>query len=49
MNRGFYHAANGMILRQRALNAAAQNIANSRTAGYKSDEIVTNTFKEQLI
>lgn len=49
MNRGFYHAANGMILRQRALNAAAQNISNSRTAGYKSDRIITNTFKEQLI
>ncbi|NLJ17022.1 MAG: flagellar hook-basal body complex protein [Clostridiales bacterium] len=49
MNRGFYHAANGMIINQRALNTASQNISNSNTSGYKSDKLVTNTFKEQLI
>lgn len=49
MLRGYYHAANGMILRQRALNAVANNISNTRTSGYKAERVVTNTFKEQLI
>ena len=49
MLRGFYNAAQGMIVKQRELDAISNNVSNINTAGYKKDEIVTNTFMEELI
>lgn len=49
MNRGFYLASNGLINQQRTINTIANNMANSQTAGYKSDLSVQNTFKRELI
>ncbi len=49
MLRGFYNAAQAMIIRQRELDAISNNVSNMNTAGYRKDEIVTNTFMEELI
>lgn len=49
MNRGYYYAANGMILNQRKMDCIGNNLANVSTAGYKRDTILTNTFDEQMI
>lgn len=48
MNRGYYTAAQGMINQQRILDAISNNVSNVNTAGYRKDEIVLNTFQEQL-
>lgn len=49
MNRGFYYAANGMILNQRKLDCIGNNLTNVSTSGYKRETILTNTFDEQMI
>lgn len=49
MNRGFYYAANGMIMNQRMIDCVGNNMSNASTAGYKRDTVLTNTFKEQMI
>jgi flagellar basal body rod protein FlgG len=49
MLRGFYNAAQSMILRQRELDSISNNVININTPGYRKDEIVTNTFMEELI
>ena len=49
MLRGYYNAAQGMIVKQRQLDAIANNIVNVNTAGYRKDEIITNTFMDELI
>ncbi len=49
MLRGFYNAAQGMLVKQRELDAIGNNIVNVNTAGYKKDEIVMNTFMDELI
>ena len=48
MNRGYYTAAQAMINQQRILDAISNNVINVNTAGYRKDEIVTNTFQEEL-
>lgn len=48
MNRGYYTAAQAMINQQRILDAVSNNVSNINTAGYRKDEIVLNTFQEQL-
>ncbi len=49
MNRGFYFAANGMILNQRKLDAIGNNLTNMSTAGYKADTILTQRFDEAMV
>ena len=49
MNRGFYYAANGMIINSNKLDCIGNNLANVTTSGYKRDTILTNTFDEQMI
>ena len=49
MLRGYYTAANGMINEQRILNVITNNLANVKTAGYKSDEAIPTTFAEELL
>ena len=49
MLRGFYTAANGIFTENRILNVRSNNIANLKTAGYKSDEPIPTTFAENLL
>lgn len=49
MNRGYYYAANGMIMNQRKLDCIGNNMANMSTAGYKRDTILMRSFDEQMI
>ncbi len=49
MLRGYYTAANGMINEQRIMNVITNNLANAKTAGYKSDEAIPTTFAEKLL
>lgn len=49
MNRGYYYAANGMILSQRKLDCIGNNLANMTTAGYKRDTAIPRTFDEQMV
>lgn len=48
MNRGLYGAAQAMINQQRIFDCISNNVTNINTAGYRKDEIVLNTFQEQL-
>ena len=47
--RGFYNAAQAMIVKQRELNATTNNIAHINTTGFKKDEVTLNTFMDELI
>lgn len=49
MDRGFYNAASAMMLQQRKLDTISNNLANVRTAGYKSETVATQTFNNILI
>ena len=49
MLRGYYTAANGIINEQRIMNVITNNLANAKTAGYKSDEAIPTTFAEKLL
>ena len=49
MFRGYYIAANGILNQQRNLETISNNIANSTTAGYKSDKNIPTTFDERLL
>ena len=48
MIRGLYTAGSGMLTSDRAIDLIGNNIANSATAGYKSDRLMTTTFGERL-
>lgn len=45
---GFYTAATAMLIQQRRLNTTANNIANVKTAGYKSERTITMAFNDVL-
>lgn len=49
MNRGIYHSGNGLIMNQRKLDAIGNNLTNMSTPGYKVDNILVNTFAEEMI
>lgn len=46
MNRGFYTLGSGMITQSRTMNTITNNLANSKTPGFKKDIIETKTFGE---
>ena len=49
MFSGFYTAASGMLMNQRSLDMAANNIANVKTSGYKPKRLIKTTFDQQLV
>ena len=49
MLRGYYNAVQGMLVKQRELDTIGNNVANVNTAGYRKQEAVLNTFKQELI
>lgn len=49
MATGFYTAASGMLMQQRALNVAGNNVANLETPGFKAERVVSNVFRWELL
>lgn len=49
MNRGIYHSGNGLIMNQRKIDAIGNNLTNMSTPGYRVDNILVNTFAEEMI
>ncbi|MGE6257892.1 flagellar hook-basal body protein [Heyndrickxia sporothermodurans] len=49
MLRGFYTAASGMITQQRKTDLLTNNMANSSTPGFKSDQSTIRAFPEMLL
>lgn len=49
MFHGFYNLTSGMLYQNRKLNVIANNLANAGTAGFKTDRIVSTTFKEAML
>jgi flagellar basal-body rod protein FlgG len=49
MFQGFYNLASGMLYQNRNLNVISNNMVNVSTPGYKSDKLVSTTFKEELL
>jgi flagellar basal body rod protein FlgG len=47
--RGFYNATQAMLVKQRELDAVANNINNINTPGFRKDEVTLNTFMDELI
>lgn len=49
MLRGIYSAASGMMTQKKAMDATANNLTNSQTAGFKRDEVIASTFGDLMI
>jgi flagellar basal-body rod protein FlgG len=49
MERGSYSAAAGMLSGQKAINVLSQNVANTSTAGYKSQSTIKASFGDYLV
>ena len=49
MVRGFYAAASGLFSQQKAINIISNNIANSTTAGFKTQSALESSFGEHLV
>lgn len=49
MDRGLYIAASGMLAEQVRQDLLANDLANTSTAGYKSDRATQRTFDEMLL
>lgn len=49
MLRGFYSAANGMLITQHGLNVSANNMANIKTPGFKAERAVNSVFLEEYL
>lgn len=49
MFSGFYTAASGMMIQQRKINVLTNNIANSKTPGFRAERVVTETFDHELL
>lgn len=49
MSTGFYAAASGMLMQQRVLNALSNNMANTKTPGFKTERVVSSIFEHELL
>lgn len=49
MFHGFYNLASGILYQNRNLNVIGNNMVNVSTPGYKSDRMVSNTFREEML
>ncbi|MCL2754150.1 MAG: flagellar hook-basal body protein [Oscillospiraceae bacterium] len=47
--RGYYNAAQAMIVKQRELDAVSNNIAGIGVSGFRKDRVSLNTFQDELI
>jgi len=48
MFKGFYTTTSSMLTQNRQLNVISNNLSNVETAGYKSDQFVSGTFKDVM-
>lgn len=49
MVRGLYTAATGMMVERGKMDVLTNNIVNADTTGYKSDELITSSFKSEIL
>lgn len=49
MIRGIYNSASGMITQKKKLDVVTNNLANTTTAGYKEDKLLTSSFSEMYV
>jgi flagellar basal-body rod protein FlgF len=49
MFNGFYNLASGMLYQNRNLNTISNNMVNVSTPGYKSDRMISTTFKDEIL
>lgn len=49
MFQGFYNLASGMVYQNRNLNTISNNMVNVSTPGYKSDQMISTTFKDEML
>lgn len=49
MVKGFYNLTSGMLTQRRNLDVISSNMANVSTAGFKSDRLMSSTFREELM
>lgn len=49
MFQGFYNLASGMLYQNRNLNVIGNNMVNVSTPGYKSDRMLSTTFKDEML
>lgn len=49
MFQGYYSLASAMISQNRNLNVISNNMANVSTPGYKGDQYVASTFREEVL
>lgn len=49
MFQGFYNLTSGVLSQNRNLNVISNNMANISTPGFKSDQFLASTFREELI
>jgi len=49
MFQGFYNLTSGMLYQNRNLNVISNNMTNVSTPGYKSDQLVSSTFKDEML
>lgn len=49
MATGFYTAASGMLMQQRYLDTLGNNLSNIKTAGFKTERVVSNVFMQEML
>lgn len=49
MFQGFYDLTSTMVTQNRNMNIISNNMSNVSTPGYKSDDLMVSTFREELI
>lgn len=49
MTRGFYTLGSGLITQNRQLSAISNNLANSKTNGFKKDVVVSTAFGDMVM
>ena len=49
MFQGFYDLTSTMVTQNRNMNIISNNMSNVSTPGYKADDLMMSTFREELI
>ena len=49
MFKGFYTLSSGMLNENRNLNVISNNLTNVSTPGFKADQLISGTFKDEII
>jgi flagellar basal body rod protein FlgG len=47
--RGYYNAAQALLVKQKELDAVSNNVSHINTAGFRKDIVSLNTFRDELI